>query len=78
MAERFVSQKRKSVHPCAPKVRLHPELLPALDPDGDPPSDPGLMIRPEVRSTLIPPPSEPPEPLEAMSLESLARALRRA
>jgi hypothetical protein len=75
MAERSGSRKRKAEPARASRELSVSDLLPALDPNGDPPSDPGLVTKPEVRTTLLPPPSEPP--VEA-SLESLVRMLRGA
>ena len=75
MAERLGSRKRKLEPPPAPKERTFPELLPALDPNGDPASEPDLTVLPAVRSTLLPPPSEP---MVEASLEGLVRAVRRA
>lgn len=74
MAERFGSRKRRS-EPRSSEERVLPEPLPALDPNDDEPSDPDLIVRPEVKSTLLPPPAEP---LVEASLESLVRAVRRA
>lgn len=66
---------REAEPPRTAKGIAPPELLPALDPNGDAPSDPGPITRPPVKSTLLPPPSEPVlEP----SLEGLMRAVRRA
>ena len=75
MAERLGSRKRKSEPPRASRKLEFPELLPALDPNGDSPSEPDLVVQPPVKSTLLPPPAEP---LVEASLESLFRALRRA
>jgi hypothetical protein len=75
MAERPRSRKRKAEPARTSRELSVSELLPALDPNGDPPSNPDLLVKPAVRSTLLPPPSEPP--VEA-SLESLVRMLRGA
>ena len=75
MSERVGSRKRKAEAARASKEPSVPELLPALDPNGDPPSDPDLVVRPVVKSTVLPPPAEPPI---AASREGLVRMVRGA
>ena len=75
MAERRKSRKRNTESSRESKRLSLLDLPPALDPRGDQPTNPVMVIRPERQTTL---PPAPAEPLADASLASLAKATRRA